>query len=86
MDIEGITKKGIPVVSEKDGEIEQQAEIEREEIILRKEVTKQLEELEKKFYDSETSQKEKDELALQAGKLLVEEILYNTQDNTNSLL
>lgn len=86
MDIEGITPKGIPVVSEKDGEIEQQAEIEREEIILRKEVTKQLEELEKKFYDEETSKEEKDQLALEAGKLLVEEILYNTQDNTNKLL
>ena len=87
MDIEGITPKGIPVVSDKEGgEVEQQAEIEREEIIFRLEVTKKLEELEKKFYDSETSQKEKDECALEAGKLLVEEILYNTQDNTNKLL
>lgn len=87
MDIDGITKKGIPVVSDKEnGEIEQQAEIEREEIILRLEVTQKLEELEKKFYNDETSQKEKDELALEAGKLLVEEIIYNTQDNTNKLL
>ena len=87
MDMEGITKKGIPVVSDKEnGEIEQQAEIEREEIILRLEVTQKLEELEKKFYNDETSQKEKDELALEAGKLLVEEIIYNTQDNTNKLL
>ena len=87
MDMEGITPKGIPVVSNKEGgEVEQQAEIEREEIIFRLEVTKKLEELEKKFYDSETSQKEKDECALEAGKLLVEEILYNTQDNTNKLL
>ena len=87
MDMEGITPKGIPVISNKEGgEVEQQAEIEREEIIFRLEVTKKLEELEKKFYDSETSQKEKDECALEAGKLLVEEILYNTQDNTNSLL
>lgn len=87
MDMEGITPKGIPVVSNKEGgEVEQQAEIEREEIIFRLEVTKKLEELEKKFYDSETSQKERDECALEAGKLLVEEILYNTQDNTNKLL
>lgn len=49
-------------------------------------VTKKLEELEEKYYDEETSQKEKDEYALEAGKLLVEEILYNTQDNTNKLL
>ena len=84
MDMEGITKKGIPVVSEtKDGEIEQQAEIEREEVILRLEVTQKLEELEKKFYSEESTQEEKDECALEAGKLLVEEILYNTDDKAN---
>lgn len=87
MDMEGITPKGIPVVSNKEGgEVEQQAEIEREEIIFRLEVTKKLEKLEEKYYDEETSQREKDECALEAGKLLVEEILYNTQDNTNKLL
>lgn len=84
MEMDGITRKGIPVVSEENGE--QQAEIEKEELILRLEVTQKLEELEKKFYDYESSQKEKDELALEAGKLLVKEILYNTQDNTNNLL
>lgn len=84
MDMEGITKKGIPVVADKEnGGVEQQAEIEREEIIFRLEVTKKLEELEKKYYNSNTSQKEKDELALEAGKLLVQEILYNTMDNVN---
>lgn len=86
MDVDGITKKGIPVVSEKDGEIEQQAEIEKEEIIFRLEVTQKLEELEKKFYSDESTQEEKDECALEAGKLLVSEILYNTQDNTGKLL
>ena len=75
MDMDGITKKGIPVVSEnKDGEIEQQAEIEKEEIILRLEVTQKLEELAKEGTD---------EAALEAGKLLVEEILYNTDDKAN---
>lgn len=83
MDMEGITKKGIPVVSN-DGE--QQAEVEREEIIFRLEVTQKLEELQKKFYNEEISKKEKDELALEAGKLLAYEILHNTQDNTNNLL
>lgn len=84
MDMEGITKKGIPVVSEnKSGEIEQQAEIEKEEIIFRLEVTKKLEELEKEYYKDNTSQERKDELALEAGKLLVDEILYNTTDNVN---
>ena len=86
MDLDGITKKGIPVVSESNGEIEQQAEIEKEEIIFRLEVTQKLEELEKKFYSDESTQEEKDECALEAGKLLVNEILYNTQDNTGKLL
>lgn len=86
MGLDGITRKGIPVVSEKDGEIEQQAEIEKEEIIFRLEVTQKLEELEKKFYSDESTQEEKDECALEAGKLLVSEILYNTQDNTGKLL
>ena len=87
MDMEGITKKGIPVVAEnKDGSVEQQAEIEKEEIIFRLEVTKKLEELEKRFYNEETSKEEKDQLALEAGKLLAEEILHNTIDNTNNLL
>lgn len=86
MEMDGITRKGIPVVSESNGEIEQQAEIEKEEIIFRLEVTQKLEELEKKFYSDESTQEEKDECALEAGKLLVNEILYNTQDNTNNLL
>lgn len=85
MDMEGITPKGIPVVSEKDGEIEQQAEIERNEVILRLEVTQKLEELEKKFYSEESTQEEKDECALEAGKLLVYELLENTIDNTGLL-
>lgn len=81
---ENITKKGIPVVSEKEGgEIEQQAEIEHSEIIFRLEVTKQLEELQQKYDSDEYTQKEKDEFALEAGKLLVHEILYNTDDRTN---
>lgn len=78
MDVENITQKGIPVVSESaDGEIIQQAEIERQEIIFRLEVTKKLEELAKDGSD---------EAAIEAGKLLVQEILYNTIDNTNTLL
>lgn len=87
MEDDNITKKGIPVVAQKEsGEIEQQAEIERQEIIFRLEVTKKLEELQKKYYSNDYTQKEKDEFALEAGQLLVEEILYNTIDNTNSLI
>lgn len=83
MDMEGITKKGIPVV---DTDGKQQAEIERSEIILRLEVTKKLEELEKEYYKEGTSKKEKDEYAMEAGKLLVEELLHNTVDNTKELI
>ena len=49
-------------------------------IIFTLEVTKQLEELHKKY--QEASQKEKDELAIEAGKLLVYEIMHNTIDRT----
>lgn len=73
-----VTSKGIPVVSESEGgELVQHAEVEKEEIIFRLEVTQKLEELAKENTD---------ESAIEAGKLLVEEILYNTKDNTNKLL
>ena len=86
MDLDGITEKGIPVISKKEnGKIEQQAEIEKEEVIFRLEVTQKLEELEKKYYDYESSQKEKDEYALEAGKLITEELLHNTKDNAGLL-
>ena len=86
MNLDGITEKGIPVVSEKDnGKIEQQAEIEKEEVIFRLEVTQKLEELEKKYYSEGASQKEKDEYALEAGKLITEELLHNTKDNAGLL-
>lgn len=65
-----ITKKGIPVI-DKSGE--QQAEIERNEIIFSLEVTNKLEELRKDGSD---------EAALEAGKLLVDEIFHNTDDRT----
>lgn len=67
---EGLTQKGIPVI---DNDGEQQAEIELDEIIFTLEVTKKLEELYKKGTD---------EAAIEAGKLLVKEILFNTDDRT----
>lgn len=74
MDMEGITKKGIPVITKEDGgEVVQHAEIERDEIIFTKEVTEKLEELYKKGTD---------EAAIEAGKILAKEIMENTQDNT----
>ena len=69
-DTEELTQKGIPVV-DKDGN--QQAEIERDEIIFRKEVTDKIE-----AYAKDGSE----EAALECGKLLVKEILENTQDNS----
>lgn len=76
---EGLTKKGIPVIDE---EGEQQAEIEHSEIIFTLEVTKKLEEYYEIFYSDESSNKEKEQAALEAGKLLVYQILENTEDRT----
>jgi hypothetical protein len=76
---EGLTKKGIPVIDD-DGE--QQAEIEHSEIIFTLEVTKKLEEYYEIFYSDESSNKEKEQAALDAGKLLVYQILENTEDRT----
>ena len=86
MDLDGITKKGIPVVSEgENGKLQQQAEIEKEEVILRLEVTQKIEELYKKYYNKDSTQKEKDEYALEAGKLITKELLHNTKDNAGLL-
>ena len=76
---EDFTAKGIPVV---DNDGEQQAEIERNEIIFTKEVTNKIEEAYKKFKSDETSSSEKDELAIKIGKFLTKQILENTEDNT----
>ena len=76
---EGLTKKGIPVIDE---EGEQQAEIEHSEIIFTLEVTKKLEEYYNIFYSEESTNKEKEQAALDAGKLLVYQILENTEDRT----
>lgn len=69
-DAKGLTKKGIPVV---DNDGNQQAEIERNEIIFRKEVTNQIEALRKDGSDK---------AAMECGKLLAKEIVENTDDKT----
>ena len=74
-----VTHKGIPVV---DNQGEQQAEIERNEIIFTKETTDKIEGYYKKFKDDSTSSSEKDELAIKCGKFLVDQILNNTDDKT----
>lgn len=71
---EQVTSKGIPVVTEEEGgKLKQHAEIERNEIIFRLEVTKKLEELMKDGSD---------DAAIETGKLLAHEIINNTVDNT----
>lgn len=71
---EQVTSKGIPVVTEEEGgKLKQHAEIERNEIIFRLEITKKLEELMKDGSD---------DAAIEAGKLLAHEIINNTVDNT----
>lgn len=77
---EGLTKKGIPVI---DNDGEQQAEIEHSEIIFTLEITKKLEEYYNIFYSDESSNKEKEQAAIDVGKLLVYQILENTDDRTN---
>ena len=76
-ELEGVTPKGIPVVSQEDGGMVQHAEVEREEIIFTKEVTDRLEEL--RALGTE-------EAAIEAGKLLSEQIMENTIDNTENIL
>lgn len=85
MDVEGITRKGIPVVSGKGDTFKQQAEIERDEIILRLEVTRKLEDASEKYYDEGTSDEEKEQLAIECGEMMIDEILNNTRDNTGIL-
>ena len=77
-DLEDVTKKGIPIVTlDKDGELQQVAEIEKEEIIFRKEVTIKLEEL---YKDGS------DEAMIEAGKLIADELMTNTDDKTEEFI
>ena len=75
-----VTHKGVPVV---DNDGVQQAEVEKEEWTMTKELTDDVEEWYKKYYDEETSQKEKDELAIKCGKRITKELLHNTDDRAN---
>lgn len=66
-----VTSKGIPIITENGEELQQQAEVEKEEIIFNLDVTKKLEDLRERGTD---------EAAIAAGKLLTKEILENTVD------
>lgn len=72
-ELEDTTRKGIPVL---DGNGDQVAEIENSELILRLEITSKIEELMKDGSE---------EAMIEAGKILVEEIIDNTQDNTGKI-
>lgn len=77
-ELEGqITRKGIPVVARGEGGVIQQAEIEKEEVIFRKEFTDELERLYKQYQDDSS-----EDIAIEAGKLICFELLKNTDDRS----
>ena len=76
-DLEDATKKGIPVMAVEGDQVQDQvAEIEHSEIIFRLEVTQKLEELRKDGSE---------EAMIEAGKLVTEELIENTQDNVGMI-
>lgn len=73
-----LTRKGVPVITlEEGGEVKQHAEVERDEIIFRLEVTQKLEGL------MELGDKE---AMIEAGKLLAYEIVKNTKDSKSKII
>lgn len=77
-DLKGqITKKGIPVITQSEGGVVQHAEIERDEVVFRKEFTEELESLFESYKETPT-----DEIAITAGKLICYELLKNTDDKS----
>lgn len=76
-----ITKKGIPVVvMNEGGEVQsQRAEVESGEIIMQIDATKTIEDYYNE-YNSTDSKTEKNKIALECGKYLVNELLKNTDD------
>lgn len=76
-EFESLTKKGIPVITKDEGGVVQHAEVEVGEIIFTLEVTEELEKLREEGTE---------EAAIKAGMLLAEQIMENTQDNTEKIL
>lgn len=77
-ELEGqITSKGIPVVAQGEGGVIQQAEIEKEEVVFRKEFTDKLENLYRQYQENSS-----DDIAIEAGKLICYELLKNTDDRS----
>lgn len=91
LDLEGITKKGIPVIQnvndevttlaeiqQEGGELQQSAEIEREEIIFSKELTDFIEEKRKEWHKTGSNK-----VLEEVGKRVTKEILFNTDDRAD---
>lgn len=91
LDLDGITKKGIPVIQnvndevetlaeiqQEGGELQQSAEIEREEIIFSKELTDFIEEKRKEWHKTNSN-----EILEEVGKRVTKEILFNTDDRAD---
>ena len=79
---EHVTHKGIPVITkDEEGKVTQHAEVERNEIIFHKEATDTIETLHEKFKKADT-QKLKDEIMIECGKYIADQILVNTDDRT----
>lgn len=91
LDVDGITKKGIPVITvdddsaetledikEQEDTIVQHAEIESQEVIYNKELTDYVEEALKDWENSK-----KDDILIEVGKRICKELLFNTEDPDN---
>ena len=89
LDLDGITQKGIPVLQnidesvetleeiKKQGEeLQQSAEIEREEIIFSKELTDYIEEARAEWHETNSN-----DILEEVGKRVTKELLFNTRDN-----
>ena len=77
-ELDEVTEKGIPViVTDENADYQQVAEIEREELVLNKSLTDQIE----KLWKENTP-----ESMIEAGKLLAVELMENTQDNTEEMI
>lgn len=91
LDVDGITKKGIPVITvdddsaetledikEQEDTIVQHAEIESQEVIYNKELTDYVEESLKEWEESK-----EDTILIEVGKRICKELLFNTEDPDN---
>lgn len=89
LELEGITKKGIPVIQNVDDsvstlaeiqqhqeDIVQSAEVEKEEVIFSRELTDFIEEKRKEWHETNSN-----EVLEEVGKRVTKELLFNTDDN-----